>query len=301
MIPCSDHELMPRRWSDGKTPSIGIFNPALTVFDEQLLMAYRVITAEGKRRLAICRLTPALQVVPGSVVPLSDSIQNGGEWHADARFCTIDRRLFVHYNDGSRKDGNHIFLVEIDPDTLTAVSPARQLVMEGPRRSVEKNWMLFEEDGELWAIYSISPHIVLKVEPAGADALMCRPVFRSEWATESYSSRFGPLRGGAPPQRYQDGYISVFHSCFRVLRLQSMLYRLLGKSQGKNLRYVASVYGFAASPPFAPRLCATRPNAPPAAAAAARPAPGHQPGPQPRLRPCAGCGPAATRARPARR
>lgn len=255
----ANNELMPRNWSNEGALEGRIFNPALTVFDAQLLMAYRVVTADGKRRLAICRLNPTLQVIPGSVVPLSDSIQNGGEWHADARFCTAGGRLFVHYNDGWCKDGNHVFLVDIDPDTLEAAAPARQLVMDGPRRPVEKNWMLFEQDGELWAIYTIAPHVVLKLEPDGADTILCRPMFCTEWPTDSYTSRFGSLRGGAPPQRYQDGYISVFHSCFPVRRVQSVLRRLLGKPSTQNIRYVAGAYGFEASPPFAPQWLHPRP------------------------------------------
>ncbi|MBE2239587.1 MAG: hypothetical protein IAE81_17505 [Caldilineaceae bacterium] len=255
----ANDELMPRNWSDGRSSDGCVFNPALTVFDGQLLMAYRVVTADGQRRLAICRLTPALQVVPGSVVALSDSIQNGGEWHADARFCTLGGQLFLHYNDGARKEGNHIFLVNIDPDSLEAAAPARQLVMDGPRRSVEKNWMLFEHDDELWAIYTISPHVVLTVDLKGKEMIKCRPVFRSDWNTDAYTLPFGPMRGGAPPQRYRDGYISVFHSCFPVWRLRSTIRRLLGKRPTRYIRYVAGVYGFAASPPFAPQWLHPRP------------------------------------------
>lgn len=246
-------ELLPSAWSSTAAGNCYLFNPAITVFRDQIIMIYRVVTPDGQRRLAICRLTPELRVIPESVAPFSDSIQNGGQWRADARFCTVAGRLFAHYNDGWKRDGNHIFLVEIDPDTLKTNAPARRLVMDGPRRAIEKNWMPFEHDGELWAIYSISPHLVLKVEFIDQETALCRPIHHIEWDTKAYSARFGELRGGAPPLRCGDHYVSIFHSSFSVRPLRQALFHLLHKPPAKTLRYVGGVYAFEASPPFTPR------------------------------------------------
>ncbi len=217
------------------------------------------MTADGRRRLALCRLTPTLQVVPGSVVPLSDSIQAGGDWHADARFCTFGGRLFLHYNTGFRPQPNQIYLVEIDPDTLLARGPARELVLTGPRRQVEKNWMLFAHDDDLWAIYSISPHVVLRVELGESGPIICRQVYCQEWNVTPYLKQFGEPRGGAPPVRVGDEYVSFFHSSFRVRPLRRLLLRLQQKPRDKTLRYVGSLYGFAAEPPFTPLWMRTAP------------------------------------------
>lgn len=245
--------LLPKAWTDDEERNCVAFNPAITLFQDQLIMAYRVVTPDGRRRLAICRLTPELRVVPESVVPLSDSIQNGGEWHADARFCTINGRLFVHYNDGGSKTGNHIFLVELDPDMLQVSGPARQLILDGPRQVVEKNWMLFEHEGELWAIYSISPHVVLKVELVDQLTALCRPCYRQEWEAHPYAARYGPLRGGTPPLRRGDCYVSIFHSLFPVRPLRRIIFRLLRRQPAATIRYVAGVYTFTAAPPFTPQ------------------------------------------------
>lgn len=245
--------LLPSAWAAPDGGNGIALNPAIADFQGQLLMAYRVVTLDGRRRLAICRLTPECHVVPGSVVPLSDSIRDGGDWHADARFCTMGGRLFVHYNDGWQGSGNHIFLVEIDRDTLQAAGPARQLVLDGPRQTVEKNWMLFEHDGQLWVIYSISPHVVLKVELVDQQTALCRPVYCQEWDARAYTVRYGPLRGGAPPVQGEKCYISIFHSLFPVRPLRRLLFRLLRRRSTATLRYVAGVYAFEAQPPFAPQ------------------------------------------------
>lgn len=244
--------LLPQAWADTGARNGIAFNPAITLFQDQLIMAYRVVTPDGRRRLAICRLTPELRVVPRSVAPLSDSIQNGGEWHADARFCASNGRLFVHYNDGWQKNGNHIFLVELDPDTLQATGPARHLVLDGPRQTTEKNWLLFEYEGELWAVYRIAPHIVLRLEFSPRGDVTCYRVYESFWDASAYSAHHGQLRGGTPPIRLDNTCYSFFHSAYPVSRLPRLLGRALPMLRRQNVRYVAGFYGFAATPPFRP-------------------------------------------------
>lgn len=254
----NEAELMPQAWLHYPISAYSFFNPAITRFQDQYLMAYRVALGD-ERRLALCRLSPEMRVVPDSVVPLSDFIQPSGNWQADARFCIFRDRLFIHYNDGSRKKPNHIYLVEIDPDTLRPRGPARELLLDGPRRIVEKNWMLFAHDDELWAIYAISPHIVLRLAWDETAPLLCHIAYQQAWNNLPYPAHFGEPRGGAPPVRLGDQYISFFHSSFPVRPLRRLLFRALRKPADKMLRYVGGVYGFAAEPPFAPRWCRPAP------------------------------------------
>ncbi len=250
-----DTRLLPDRWSDTLAEHCYFFNPAITRFRSQILMLYRVVTPDGQRRLALCRLTPDFQIASEPVVPFSEFIQQGGDWYADGRFCTFQDRLFVHYNDGAlrgRNETNHIYLVEVDPDRLIPRGYPRELVLEGQRQPVEKNWILFAHDDELWAIYTISPHIVLRVTWTERGPLVCRPLYRHDWKTAVYTHRYGELRGGTPPVRVGDHYISFFHSCFPVQRWRHLLRRFLRKAPHKILRYVGGAYGFAAAPPFAP-------------------------------------------------
>lgn len=247
-------KLLPTQWSRTPAAQCYFFNPAITRFREQIIMCYRVVTPDGRRHLALCRLTPDFQVVPASAVPFSDFIQNGGDWHADGRFCTFQDRLFLHYNDGARRGraANHIYLVEVDPAQLIPLGQPRELVLEGTRQSVEKNWMLFAHDDDLWAIYSIAPHVVLKVTLAGDGPILCRRTYEQQWDVTAYTQRYGQLRGSTPPVRLGDHYISFFHSRFVARPLRYRLLRLLGQAPTNTIHYVAGAYSFAAEPPFTP-------------------------------------------------
>lgn len=271
-----------------------IFNPAIVRFHDRLLMTYRVDFGRGasattRAACAICVLDAQLQVMPGSVVALSDTIVDGGANHFDPRFVVVGDRLFVHYNNNWDTQPNQIFLVELDPQTLAARAPARALHLDGPRQPIEKNWMLFAHEGDLFAIYQIDPHIVLRVEIEARGAVRCRPVHRTMWETGSYTRRYGAPRGGSPPVRVGEHYIALFHSRTlpravaaanappAVIRMSRTgwfkpIKRWLSERLDP-LRYFGGVYGFAAAPPFAPIFIRPEPLLHPEAEACRRQAP----------------------------
>jgi hypothetical protein len=254
----NNHELVPDAWLARYHPAdVFVFNPALTCFRDNLIMAYRVVLPDGRRRIAACRLDQRLNALKETICPLSDMIQDAGDWHADPRFCIYGERLFLHFNNGARNP-NQIYLLEIDPDTLNPTGTARELCLEGPRQYIEKNWILFEHDGELYGIYTVAPHTILKFELGNDGPVRCRRVYQTEWDSALYSARYGPLRGGTPPIRIGGEYYAFFHSAYRVGFLRRLLARLRRRSATKNIRYVGGFYGFSAAPPFAPtRLCTT--------------------------------------------
>lgn len=271
VVPTAD--LVPAVWLRSRTlADFTVFNPAIVRHRDRLLMAYRVDWAvpgqSGTRRAcAICILDARFRVVPGSVVALSDTIVHGGVNHFDPRFLVIGDRLFVHYNNNWETQPNQIFLVELDPGTLVARAPARPLRMEGSRQPTEKNWMLFPHEGDVFAIYQIAPHTVLRLDIDAPGEVPCQPVYRSEWDTGRYTRRYGEPRGGSPPVLVGDRYVSLFHS--RLLRhrfavtshlpaagIQRTGWFKVAKRWLRDrldpLRYYGGVYGFAATPPFAP-------------------------------------------------
>jgi len=174
-------------------------------------------------------------------------------------------RLFFHFNNGTSTRPNSIFLVELDPDLLTPLAPARPLVLDGPRQTIEKNWMLFDHDGELFAIYSIEPHVVLKVNLEGDGPVHCQPLFYETWSTDAYANHYGALWGGTPPVRIGDTYFSFFHSftqsrLLSVHRLLANPWRALRALMRKPQRqYLAGFYAYSAAPPFAPLGLIPRP------------------------------------------
>ena len=206
--------LVPKTWADGPLRNCYVFNPAIVLFRGRFILAYRVVTPDGVRRIAICELEAAsLQPKSETIVPLSDLIQNGGQWHADPRFCVFGDRLYLHYNDGSRAE-NQIYLLEIDPGSLAPRGPARPLALEGPHQPIEKNWLLFEHGGDLLAVYRITPHTILHVELDGNGPVRCQRMVETPWNAAPYAERHGEPRGGTPPVAVDGVYYAFFHSSY---------------------------------------------------------------------------------------
>lgn len=265
--------LLPPQWlRTGPLPNLRVYNPAIVRFGRRLLLACRVDSGDRsgiQRRIAVCALDEQMQVIPGSASPLSDTIQNGGNLHYDPRFLVYQGRLFVHYNNNFQTRPNKIYLVELDPDMLEANAPARLLNLDGPRREIEKNWLFFEHDGELLVVYTIAPHTILRAEFSGAGPIVCRPVFQTDWDVSAYAARWGEPRGGTPPVRVNDVYVSFFHSRYPLNRLHwvlrywpiapgTKLPRYLSAVERRARRlfarvcYVGGAYVFKAEPPFEP-------------------------------------------------
>ena len=102
---------------------------------------------------------------------------------------------------------------------------------------IEKNWMLFGSGGPVYAIYSPIEHSILKARiHSNSRELLFRQVCETAWDCQSYTNRFGSLRGGAPPVLRDASYYSVCHSVYGA---------------PESYRYLASVYRFSAEAPFA--------------------------------------------------
>jgi len=265
--------------SDVPDESVRIYNPALVRFQGRLLMAWRWDSGRRltmRRQIGVCALDEHLGVMPGSIVNLSETIHGGGLYHYDPRFLVFKDRLFIHYNNNFNTRPNLLFLVELDPDSLEAKSPARPIVLDGPRQEIEKNWMFFEHEGSLQAIYQIAPHCILDVSLDGDGPVRCKPRGAVAWDASAYAERFGPPCGGAPPVRCGDEYISFFHSRIPISRLKWVM-RYWPVPRGMRLpryvaaierrlrrpfdqrRYYAGAYAFAATPPFEPRWITAEP------------------------------------------
>lgn len=273
-------QLLPTAWLHSQPASqFSVYNPAITRFRGRLLMAYRVDSGRREtmqRRIGLCALDEELVLIPGSVIPFSDTISGGDPCHYDPRFLVYGDRLFVHYNNNFQTRPNQISLVELNPDTLEAKTSARPLHLDGPRQEIEKNWMLFEHEGELLAVYQIAPHTILRVNLEGNGPIVCQTVHQTGWDVSAYANRFGLPLGGAPPVRQGNLYVSFFHSRQPISRLHWLLRYWPVPSNARLPRYVAAIerrlrrpfarvryyggiYAFAAAPPFRPRWLAAEP------------------------------------------
>ena len=253
--------LVPEAWRVQTAGPFRVFNPTILAHAEGYTLCYRVVPvsddgADDPRRIATCRLTRSFQVVAGSVVPLSDLVRftdpdgldrRALEWHADPRYYRLRDRVYLYWNDGSNRPKNNQFLMEMDAAGLAPAGPARALELEGmERRDIEKNWSFFEasDDRAVFAVYSVSPHVVLACDLDDPRRVVCRPFSTAEW-DNPYEAVFGMMRGGAAPFALGEAILNPVHSSYKV-------------PEGRV--YQLCFYGFEARPPFRPVFCAAVPT-----------------------------------------
>jgi hypothetical protein len=241
-------DLLPEPWKKYLSAGpVRAFNPGLLPAGDGWLLAYRVVGADGKRRIGLCRLDRSLAVLAGSPRDFSDAIRFrpahpypdvATEWFADPRLYQLDGRTFLYWNSGWHEPRNHQFLQEFDATTLRPLGHPRELLLKGERQRVEKNWTLFEAaGGALHAIYSILPHRVLTFSLSGEADIEFADATSHAWSLTRYPASHGGLRGGAPPVLAENRYWSFCHSVH----------------DGPNgYRYSPAVYRFAPDFPFAP-------------------------------------------------
>ena len=248
-------ELLPDAWSKLTAGPLHTFNPGMErSADGNWILAYRVVGADGRRRIGICRLDRDFSIIPGSTSPLSDTLvfqrpnaypSVALEWFADPRLLRLRGRLFIYWNSGWHEPRNHQFLHEIDEATLQPVGNARELLLAGAeRRKLEKNWMLFEHAGRTLAVYSVQPHRVLECDLDSAGDIVCREIAAVDWSPPEYPACHGGLRGGAPPSPADGLLWSFCHSVHDGL---------------EGYDYRAAMYAFQPEPPFAPAWGPIRP------------------------------------------
>ena len=244
-------ELLPTAWSGLADGCVWAFNPALMKLPSGWLMASRIVGSDQERRIAFCRLDARFRVVRGSQVAFSDLMVANQpnrlplirRWFADPRLYRFGRRMFLYWNSGWHAPRNAQYLQEFDAGTLRPIGPSRELVLDGPRRPLEKNWSLFG-DGPVYAIYSVTPHSVLELSFDRDDVITARQIEQTDGPANAYSDAWGELRGGAPPVASGDRYYSFCHSL---------------QQTPAGARYLPAVYAFNASLPFQPVLRPTRP------------------------------------------
>ncbi len=263
-----------------------VYNPTLAWVENHYVMLYRVVRS-SRLRIAACRLDAQLHLIPDSVVPFSDTINGVKESIGDPRVFFFHGRLFASYSHYPLPSTLH--LVEMDVAQLRAATAARPLLFEHRQRK-ERNWTCFQYAADLYAIYSISPHVVLRLDLSQPHVITCEQVYRVTWDAERFIRKYGPMRGGAAPILTGDAYSVFFHSTqsavaplryYRTARqwLQSHLPRRIPDKQAKTglaghdaisqlsthpsfwekvraqltaRTYIGGFYRFAARPPFEP-------------------------------------------------
>jgi FkbM family methyltransferase len=202
------------------------FNCSVIRHNGKLLMAYRLHWSNA--RIVLAELDEQLNVAKNYLLKV-----RLGEAQEDPRLFVFRDELHVSYSALYRqgdKAWTDVCYARLDQDANGDWRVADEFTPHYPARTTwEKNWGFFEHDGELLAVYSISPHRVLRIEGNRAE-LIAEVQMR-------FPAKPGMLHGGAPPVFHRGEYYCFYH-------------RRLGASSEKF--YTLDLYTFEAKPPFRP-------------------------------------------------
>jgi predicted GH43/DUF377 family glycosyl hydrolase len=212
------------------------FNCSVADFKGKKYFAYRMERAPWCTRIKIglCLLDSGLQPIPESNsllnIDTDRSIFQKDFQAEDPRLFVFNNELFISYM-GIGKEGYAVGMARINTETMQAED---SFYFRKPDLNIpEKNWTFFEHDSKLYSVYNTAPHTIFEING-------------KEW-TEVYKTNFandwkyGILRGGTPPQRHGEYFISFFHSGVDFAKSN-------GRPTGRQ--YFMGAYLFEAEPPF---------------------------------------------------
>lgn len=202
------------------------YNGSIIRYRDQMLLAYR--RGEIGSTIWIAGLSEKDQVLWSQQLELPSMRENrlGCE---DPRLFVYQNRLHLSYSGVETRDGTWIvnmLYCRLDDDyQVEQHFPLRY----EHRQNWEKNWQFFQHQQNLYCVYTIAPHVILKVrdEQASFYNQVNWPVL---WKS-------GFLRGGAPPVRVGDEYYSFFHGM---------------DNSTSPPTYTLGCYTFESAPPFRP-------------------------------------------------
>lgn len=197
---------------DGQLPTLFVnrrslfslgYNPSIIRYDGKLLMTYRYHhDGTAATQLAIAELDDA-----GNV--LNNSKLNGqGHSLEDGRLFIFKGQLCICYVESQIGSSSHNCVTKygrIVRDKEWSIADTFQPQYgKNAWDGMEKNWVMFEQEGRLFCIYQSSPkQIVLELD--GAKVVATHESDSPHW-------RYGAVKGGSVPMPYDGKLIRFFHA-----------------------------------------------------------------------------------------
>lgn len=187
------------QFGPGLIPSKHQTNCSLVRFNGRLLLAYR--TGWAGSEIHIAEIGDDMTPGPSKTLDLRHPACVGGR--EDPRLFIHDNQLYLSFigvksHPGNRTVARQLFAKLDERFNIVRVWEPRYV--KSP--AWEKNWQPFSHDGRLFAVYSMSPWVV--VELAGDDAIQVSELPGVPWS-------FGHARGGAAPVLHDGEWYSFFH------------------------------------------------------------------------------------------
>lgn len=213
------------------------FNGSIIKYNGQLLLAYR--QGWDAAQIKIVELGEDLRPSsPTRQIELKHPKCAGGR--EDPRLFLFRENLHLSFHGVQYGGDRHLQTSVLVADLSDGLGVRR--IWEpvyGKRTRIEKNWQFFECDNDLFTIYQNHPHKVLAINSAAGIVTTTH-----ETASPQALSKWGVIRGGAPPVRVEDEYYHWYHSW---------------KKENNFYHYTCGVYCFEAKPPFRITRYTTKP------------------------------------------
>lgn len=222
------------------------FNPTIARWKGSLLLSFRIrhpVTGSTDQIGMVWLnedFVPQGEPVVLEVPPYPSTLPSKQQ---DPRLIPVGEDLYMVYNNvikgEIRKEVRRILIAKVhfDNGKFYTDPPEMILSFEGEKEQrCEKNWTPFVYDGELYLIYSLTPHRILRYLPGtGSCETFSTTSSQISWP-------WGALRGGTQAYLIDGKYMSFFHSSIDMATVHS---------KGKNIQhYLIGAYTFSSEPPF---------------------------------------------------
>ncbi len=221
------------------------FNPSIIPWNGGLLLSYRLEHPKEKpvNRYGFIWLDEQFDPIGEPYVFHLENLKKGDYTANDIRLIGVGEDLYIVYNQCTKinifsKKVPRLYIRKVLFDGVNfSFSEPLLLYFKGmDKNKYEKNWMPFIYQDNLYFVYSISPHRILKPNLKTGE---CEFVYRT---FPNINWDFGELRGGSPAIISGGEYLAFFHSMVDAASMHSE-----GK---KTLHYFMGAYTFSSEPPF---------------------------------------------------
>lgn len=174
----------------------------------------------------------------------------GSHHFEDPRIIICQNRMFL-FVGGPNQDptdwrSRRIYIAEllIIGSSISAKHPPLLLDPPFGNAACEKNWVPFIYQGEVYLVYSITPHIVMKLDLSDYSF--------SQYYVSNNGFRFprGSVSCGTPPKKTPYGFLTFFHSVEYPFQYFSLSVNVQERQKSHTRHYYMGAYFFSTTPPF---------------------------------------------------
>lgn len=218
------------------------YNPGMEKFDGKIYFSIRSelnhgnVLNYGRRTEHILTTLNANYDIDGDFHILNGDFPGLDSNLEDARLFVFQDRLWAvgtgpAYGTAFRQ--MYTSPIAFAEDGTPSVEGWVHLKYQDPPTQIEKNWSPFVHNDELYFIYAIKNHTILRADTETGEVTQVAE-------TDGFNWDYGSPRGGSQTIRYKDNFLHVFHS--------AKDYRFLNGE--KKRIYVIGAYLFEAQEPF---------------------------------------------------